>query len=390
MPAARAGTRASVVRLIGAVLWVDSIFYAAIVPMLGRLSAELGIDARRAGLLVGAYSAAMVVAAFPVAWLAARWSGRSAVIAGLALMSSGCLLFGVSDSVTGLVVARALQGVGSAVSWVGGLAWIAQIAPAERRAELFGTALGIGLVGTQLGPVMGVLAAAVGRAPAFSLGVLAGGLLTVWAVRLPASVNAEAASGFPVAALRDGEFVAGLWLTGAPSICLGVIDVLSPLSLSARGVGPLVIGCVFFAAAGLLALASRVTGRAIDRSGPGVPARVAVVGSVASLTVLALTTHPIVLALGVVLASAFLGSLWGPGMHMLSRAARRRRLDEAYASGAFMWSWAVGFTVGSLLSGVVATAIGASAPYVFASVLCLPIMLVALHREQHEPVTSRA
>src|SRR5919198_3339444 len=103
MPGTRAGARASVVRLIGAVLWVDSVFYGAIVPMLGRLSDELAISARDAGLLVGAYSAAMVLAALPVAWLVARWNGRSAVMLGLALMSTGCLLFGVSDALTGLV-----------------------------------------------------------------------------------------------------------------------------------------------------------------------------------------------------------------------------------------------------------------------------------------------
>jgi predicted MFS family arabinose efflux permease len=390
MPLARAGTGVPVVRLVGVVLWVDSIFYGAIVPMLGRLSEELGMGAREAGLLVGAYSAAMMVAAPPIAWLAARWSGRSAVILGLALMSTGCLLFGVSDSLAGLVVARALQGVGSAVSWVGGLAWIAQVAPRERRGELFGIALGIGLLGTQLGPVMGVLAATVGRAPAFAAGAVAGGVLILSAITLRAPLDGGRSSRFTASALRDGDFAAGVWLTAAPSASLGVVDVLSPLTLSAHGVAPVMLGCVFFAAAGLLALASRMTGRAIDRSGPGTPTRIATAGSLASLTVLALTDQPVVVAAAVVIGSASLGSLWGPGMHLLARAARRRGLDEAYASGAFMWAWAVGFTLGAGLGGVLTTTVGVEAPYLFGAAVALPAMLVALRRERAELVVSRA
>lgn len=371
--------RGSIAGLVGSVLCIDSVFYAAIVPILGRLSHEFTLSKSQAGLLVGAYAAAMAVGAYPAAKVVVRWKGRRCVLAGLGVMSAGCLVFAFSESLSGLVIARALQGMGGTLSWTGGLAWLAERTPPGRRGQALGTALGAGVFGSQLGPVMGSLVATVGRTPVFSTAALAGALLAGWALTVPASaaVDAEAGSA-PVRRLRDRKFGAGLWLTAVPSACLGVVDVLSPLRLTALGETPLVIGAIFFTAAGLLAIASRLTGQAIDRFGIILPVRVALLGSIGSLAVLSVASDQLPLALAIVLGSAFLGSLWGPGMYLLSGAAQSRGVDEGYAFAAFLFAWAVGFTAGSTSSGVLAVAGGENMPYRLASALCFVTGAIAL------------
>jgi predicted MFS family arabinose efflux permease len=80
--------RTSIVGLVGSILFIDSVFYAAIVPILGRLSNELDLGRGQAGVLVGAYAGGMVLAAYPVARLVVRWHGRVSVAVGWAACPS--------------------------------------------------------------------------------------------------------------------------------------------------------------------------------------------------------------------------------------------------------------------------------------------------------------
>jgi MFS family permease len=363
--------RWSIVGLVGAVLFVDSVFYAAIVPILGRLSRELDLSRGQAGVLVGAYAGGMVLAAYPAARFVVRWGGRASVVVGLSGMSLACLVFGFADSFALLLIARILQGVGGALSWTGGLAWLADSTPRHRRGRMLGTALGAGVFGTQLGPVLGVLAAAIGRGPAFASGALVGGALAAWALTTQPGVASIGARTGGARALAGREFNAGFWLTALPSACLGIIDVLAPLRLSALGRTPFEIGAIFFLAAGLLAVSSRITGHAIDATGISWPILIALAGSIGSLAVLAVADGTLSLALVVPIGSACLGSLWGPGMYLLSSAARKAEVDEGYAFGAFLFAWAVGFAAGSSASGVLAGAFGEPATYLGALVVCL-------------------
>jgi predicted MFS family arabinose efflux permease len=362
--------QSNIVALVGAILLVDSVFYAAIVPILGDLSREFALSKGRAGLLVGMYAVGIIVAAYPSARAAARWSGRSCVIAGLATMSVGCLLFAFADETFGLLAARLIQGLGGALSWTGGLVWLAQIAPDGGRAKMLGTALGIGVFGSQLGPVIGVIAAEAGRAPAFASGALVGAVLGTLAVSHPESRGTKTLPSSSIRQMMTSDFRIGFWLTGFASACLGVVDVLTPLQLSDRGVAPITIGAIFFAASGLLAIVSRWTGAVIDRRGIALPVAVACVGSLMTMLALAVTGDKVVVAIAVVLGSANLGALWGPGTHLMSRAARENDVDESYAFGAFVLAWAIGFAIGSNTCGALADAGGQALPYLLACGLC--------------------
>jgi predicted MFS family arabinose efflux permease len=355
--------------LVGAVILVDTMFYAAITPLLPELSDRLGLGKDAAGLLAGAYAIGNLVGALPGGWLAARAGVRAAVLVGLAIMSAAGLAFAFGNSIVVLDGARFLHGVGGACSWAGGMAWLAAVAPPERRGEVIGTALGAAILGVQLGPVVGALATAIGREAAFSSTVLFAAALAIWAWTTPAPRGRAQPLTAPLAALRDRRVRIGMWLTVLPAMAFGVLDVLAPLRLDELGASGLAVGATFFAAAGVEAIISPLVGRLSDRRGAAAVVRPALVGAVAALLLLQLPESALTLALAVIVTGGVLGLLWAPAGGVISRGAERVGLEQGFAFALFNLAWASGFTVGSAAGGGLAEAAGDVVPYLIVAAL---------------------
>jgi MFS family permease len=348
--------------LVGAIVLVDTMFYAAITPLLPRLADELDLGKNGAGVLAGAYAAGVLVGSLPGGWLAARVGVKATIVVGIALMSASGLAFAFGSAIALLDGARFLQGVGAACSWAGGMAWLAGEAPRERRGEVIGGVLGAAIFGVQLGPVLGALATAIGRDAAFSTAVLFGVALGAWAWVTPSRPVAEVLTT-PAAALRQRSMLAGMWLTALPAAAFGVIDVLAPLRLDALGATSLALGATFFAAAGVEAIVSPTSGRAADRLGARPVVRVGLVIGLVALAVVDLPGTAWLLAVVVVLVCGLLGVLWVPAGLLLTGGADRIGLDSAYAFAFFNLAWAGGFTVGAAGGGALAQATADVVPY---------------------------
>src|SRR5918997_1638775 len=173
------------VLLVGAVVFADTMLFAALVPLLAGYADEHGLSKAAAGLLVAAYPAGALVGAVPGGVAATRLGPKPAVVGGLALMSVAGLAFGLADSAWTLGLARLLQGFGSALSWSGALAWLMAATPRERRGERLGTAIGAAIFGALLGPALGGAAGVFGAAASFGAVSVAGGPPVVWAVCNP-------------------------------------------------------------------------------------------------------------------------------------------------------------------------------------------------------------
>src|SRR5690348_5761697 len=155
--------------MVAAIVLVDTMFYAAIAPLLPYYKHHFDLSKSAAGMLAAAYPAGTLLGSLPAGWLAARAGVRPTVLAGLSMMIVASLAFGFAHSIVVLDVARFVQGVGGAASWAAGLAWLMARAAGTRRAELIGTALSAAIAGGLLGPVLGTAASQTSPQLVFSL-----------------------------------------------------------------------------------------------------------------------------------------------------------------------------------------------------------------------------
>ena len=147
---------------------VETLFFAALTPLLPELAREFGLSKTGVGVLSGAYAAGGTVGALCGAWLATRTGLRATTVIGMLVLATCCAGFGLADQVWLLDTLRFAQGAGAAIAWTGGLAWLAAEAPPNRRGELLGIALGAAVTGALLGPLVGGAAHVIGRPVAFT------------------------------------------------------------------------------------------------------------------------------------------------------------------------------------------------------------------------------
>jgi predicted MFS family arabinose efflux permease len=364
------------VLLVGAIVLVDTMFYAAITPLLPTLADELGLGKNGAGVLTGAYAAGTLLGSLPAGWAIAKLGVKFTVLMGLMLMSVGGLAFAFGNNVGILDAARFLQGIGGACSWSGGMAWIAECAPRERRGELLGGAIGAAVFGVQLGPVVGAVATAVGQEITFASTVAFGILLACFAWATPTLGRSDALAA-PATALRSSRMLAGMWLTALPAAAFGVLDVLAPLRLDALGASALALGVTFFAAAGVEAIINPLVGRYTDRRGARTLVRVALAVTAGALLVLQVPGSALELALVVIAVSGLLGVLWVPAMGLLTGGAERIGLDNGFAFAYFNLAWAAGFSLGSVAGGSLAELTSDAVPYAGVAAMYAASALVA-------------
>lgn len=355
--------------LLSCIVALDIMFFAALAPLLPHFVSEYGLSKGAAGVLSAAYAAGVLAAAVPGGLAAARFGPRQAALGGVALTALASLAFGVSHSAWMLGAARLLQGIGSAFSWSGALAWLVAAAPRERRGALIGTTMGAAVFGALLGPVLGAIASVAGvRATFIGVGAL-GILLGAWVLVTP-GVEPQPQS---LSALRraDRRLYGGLWLLLLPALLFGVLSVLVPLELHDHGWGGVAIGAVFLVTAGVEVVLNPLLGRFTDARGLMLPVRLALVGSVAvSLAFAAADAAPLVA--GLVLVAGFTyGAFYTPGMALLTDAAEKRNIAPALAFGAMNGAWAAGNVVGPALGGWLAEVASDSLPYLLLAAVCL-------------------
>jgi predicted MFS family arabinose efflux permease len=371
------------------VVFVDTVFYAAITPILPELSDEYGLSKTAAGVLAATYPAGTFLGALPGGWLAARAGTRPTVLLGLGLLVSSSIVFAFADSIVVLDVARFIQGVGGAASWAGALGWLIGAAPRERRGELIGTALAAAIVGALFGPVLGAAAGALGHAPVFAAVAGMGAAMMAWALRLRAAEpEGDSRLRTLLTALGDRRVAAGMWLTALPGVLFGTVAVLVPLRMDELGAGAAAIAAAWVVAGALEAIINPLVGRLSDRRGRLVPSIAGVAGG--ALVMLAFPWPNSAWALGglVIVAAPLIGTLWTPAMAMLSDGAEAFGVAQGFAFALVNLAWATGQTAGAAGSGRLADAVGDRVPYLVLAGVCA-LTLAALVRRLRSPEAGK-
>ncbi len=357
--------------LVAAVVLVDTMFFAAVAPLLPYYSDELDLSKTAAGVLTGAYPAGTFAGALPGGWLAARWGVKPTLLTGLCLLGVTSLAFGFAKDIVLLDAARFVQGVGGACMWAAGMAWLVSAAPPDRRGELIGSALAAAIVGVLLGPVLGGAATLVGPEVVFSGVSLVATGLGVWAWRTP-GVAPEPSPGLPamLRALRRRDVLIGFWLFTLPALFSGVIEVLAPLRLDELGASGPAIGAIFLVTAGVEGVISPVAGRQSDRRGRLIPIRAGLAGAAVMAVLLPMPETAVLVGVAILFAFAALGTFWAPAMALLSDASEDAGLDMALAFSISNLAWAIGHVVGSGAGGAIADATADAVPYGMLGLMC--------------------
>ena len=268
--------------MVSAIVLVDTMFYAAIAPLLPYYAHHFHLQKSQAGVLAASYAAGTLIGSMPAGWLAAHVGVRATIITGLGMMIVSSAVFAFATDIALLDGARFVQGVGGAASWAAGLAWLIERAPDNRRAEMIGAALSAAIAGAVLGPVLGTAASETSPKLVFSLVAALGVGLLLWTLteRAPSPAS-DPQSGAFAPALRDRRVTTGMWLTMLGALLYGTLAVLAPLRLSHLGASNATVGIVFVIGAALAALASPLVGRISDRRGWRLPVLAGLCGATA-------------------------------------------------------------------------------------------------------------
>jgi predicted MFS family arabinose efflux permease len=371
-----------VLLLAGAIVLVDTLFFAALTPLLPHYAHRLGLGKAGAGLLAAAYPLGALVGSIPSGIVAARLGVKPTVLVGLSVVALTTALFGIGDSAWQLDLARFCQGLASAFSWTGALAWLVAASPPRRRGALIGQAFAAAVFGALLGPVLGGIASLAGTGWTFGA-VAAGSLgLAVWAAATPvARPDAPQPLSALLQSLRDRRVLLSVWFVVLAAMLFGTLGVLGPLRLSRLGFGALGIGAVWLLTGALETVNNIGVGRAADRYGPLAPIRVALLGTVLVTLLLPWPGNRFVLAVLIGLAGIAFGTFYTPGMTLLTHAAEERGLDYGYAFALVNLAWAPGQSGGSAIGGAVAQATSDAVPYLALSAIAL-LTLAGLWRSR--------
>ena len=376
--------------LVGAIVFVDTMFFAALTPLLPEYAEELNLSKAGAGLLSAAYAIGALVGGIPGGIAAARFGVRPTMLVGLAGMAVTTVTFGFADSIVLLDTARFLQGVASSFSWTAGLAWLVAAAPPARRGETIGAAMGAAIVGALFGPVLGGVASIVGTGPSFASVAVFASVLAVWAWRTPAFRPEEPQ---PLRRLfeaaRDRRVAAAIWFVVLPALLFGSLNVLGPLRLDVLGLSALAIGVTWLVAATFEALLAPAVGRISDRRGRLGPLRAGLLAAAITTALLPLIGSAWLLAAFVILAACAYGTFWTPAMSMLADRADEIGLDHAYGFALINLAWAPGAAVGAALGGALARATADGVVYGTLATLCA-LTLVTLAPRLREPAPDAA
>jgi MFS family permease len=364
--------------LVGATIFVDTMFFAALTPLLPRYADELDLSKAGVGILAAAYPAGALAGGIPGGVSAARYGVKPVVVAGLLLMVVTTTAFGFAENIVVLDLARFAQGFASSLTWTASLAWLVSQAPPRQRGLLIGTAMSAAIVGALFGPVLGGVASLIGIEVAFSAVAVLGLVLAVWAALMPAP-RAERAQPLSTlwAAARDRAVLGSIWFVTLPALLFSTMNVLVPLRLDVLGMGALGISAVFLISAAVEAVLNPVAGRVSDKRGRLLPIRAGLAASAVATVLLPWPDSRWVLATVVVLAGMAFGVFWTPAMSHLADLAERRGLDYAYGFALVNMAWAPGQVVGAALGGGLARATSDAVPYLLLTGACV-LSLAAL------------
>ena len=359
--------------LVGALVLVETMFYSVLAPLLPYYVEHLGLTKTAAGTLSAFYAFGAIAFAVPAGFLVARIGARRTVLAGVALLAVSSVAFGFARDLLVLDAARFVQGAGGSCLWAAGLSWLVSTAPEGRRSTVIGAAVGIGIGGALLGPVLGGAATLTSPELVFTLIAALIGGLGVHGAADPRPAARVARTRSPSCSPRPGRSPAcgpGSSSPSCPRSCSASSRCWrrcgSACSGRARRRSPLIFLVCTVAEAAM----SPLVGRLADRRGAFPVARLGLAACVVMAVVLPLPGSLVPYAVALVAACVAFGWPWVPASAMLSAGAAYYELGQGVAFGLWNLAWGGGQAIGSAGGAGLAEASSDAVPYLILAALC--------------------
>ena len=378
-----------------------------VAPILPTYAESFQVSYTLVGFVVSSFAVTRMFLDLPADLLSRRFDKKRIMIFGLVLLSTSSILAGLAPNYITLVIARMIEGAGSALYVTTATVFLAQISGEEKRGQWMSLYLGMLLLGAIFGPTFGgVLADTYDiRTPFFAYAIITG-LAIVPTLTLPKLASSGNESSLQIRGiLRDMKEVLSnpsfLMVTFAIFTMFflrtGVRSTLVPLfAANNLGLDSGEIGLVLTVGGITTALTITPTGSISDRIGRKIPLALCLLLTAGITLVIPFSTDLLTLSAALAIYGAVIG-LQGPSAAYATDVSPQDKLE--ISMGLYRMISDFGFVVGPLLLGfladITATPVpGASHsgligifPFVVASTILIMAFLVLLRAD--DPARER-
>ena len=148
-------SRSSAVALVALATFTDIVAYSVAVPVLPDLSRRLGASPTMIGLLFGSFGVTLLSVSMPMGAASDRIGRKAPLVGGLVALAAATWLFAFARGLPWLFAARLVQGAADAVTWVVGMALIADRYRPEERGRVLGLVMSSASAAFMIGPSLG-------------------------------------------------------------------------------------------------------------------------------------------------------------------------------------------------------------------------------------------
>jgi DHA1 family multidrug resistance protein-like MFS transporter len=163
-----------------------------VAPILPGYAESFQVSYALVGFVISSFAVTRMILDMPAGLLARRYDKKRIMILGLFLIVVSSIMAGVASSYLMLVIARMIEGAGSALYVTSATVFLAQISGKEKRGQWMSLYSGMLLLGSIFGPTFGgILASSIDiHAPFFAYAFVAG-LGVIPTLTLPKMTNSE-------------------------------------------------------------------------------------------------------------------------------------------------------------------------------------------------------
>src|SRR5262245_13711768 len=349
-------SRTTAVALVSLATFADLTAYSIAIPVLPDLSRRLGASPTVIGLLFGSFGLTLLAVSIPMGAISDRVGRRVPMVGGLCALAAATVLFAFSDGLAWLFAARLVQGAADAITWVVGMALIADLYAPEERGRVTGIILGATNFAVVVGPTFGGWLYELGgvRLPFLFVVALAiaGALAFVWYE--PPRLHAD----------RDVVPVMAVLRTPAILACAGAVVVISAtvtmtepvlaLHLQSLGIGPGRVGTLFGIGAVASTLLHPVFGSLSDRYGSRRLTLYGLVATAPTIIVVSRSWDYGSAAIAFALAAGMSALVITPSLTYMGEATSESGVGSfGVAYGIYNMAWGVGLLAGPSIGGYI-------------------------------------